>query len=392
MILLNLNVYRARVLLLAVPFLINSCRQSHPDETILNGQLAIKSKTGIQLFRIEPDSSVLVEETSSNREGKFTIQWIPRDHEVYLLKAGTEPKATLIVNRRERIQLKELINGDFSIYEVKGSYDSEIFHQYLTMEIGTQIKVDSLKNQFKASQGKSDFFTIRHKIDSAFQLVIEQHKKKTLDFIKKNRSSLASALILNRAPGGNPLFTLPADLPVFIDLNSSLRTKYAHTSHYKFLRNRVEKYQEHQQKEDSGTIGSKAADFKLPDISGTTRSLSGTQGKVKLLLFWTSWQPECRSMNILLSDIYLEFKAKGLEIISVSADTDLEAWKDAIRKDKAYWIQLHDNKSLKSEIIRNFGVRQLPTIVIMNEEGIILHKNTGISGLRPLLRDLLAGS
>jgi len=380
-------------LLLVLSALLNSgCGKGHPDDAVLHGTLAVNSITGVELYRIEPDSSVLIYETKTNRKGEFSIQWNPGNYGVFLLKAGNTPKATLIVTKKEKIHLKEEKKPDYSTFHITGSENSEIFQQYLLIENQTLQLVDSLENQFRSGQSKPDFFMIRQQIDSAYSAVMDAHKMKTLDFIREHKFSLASALILSRAPGGTPLFSLPADLPVFMSIDSSLQSRYAQNSHYKFFHQRVSEYQDPDVLQDIKEIGRKVPDFQLPDIAGTTRSLHSIKGKVRLILFWTSWNPECRRMNVSLAGIDNEFRNKGLKIISVSFDTDPEAWKDAVRKDKAYWIQLHDSNALNSEIIKEFGIRKFPTIAVVNSQGILLHKTTGITGLRTLIRNYLAGS
>src|SRR4051812_7159191 len=82
--------------------------------------------------------------------------------------------------------------------------------------------------------------------------------------------------------------------------------------------------------------------FSLPDLKGDTVQLSSMKGKVFLLDFWASWCVPCRYGNKELVKLYAKYKANGFDILSVSLDEKISAWKKAVSKDKIRWMQLND--------------------------------------------------
>ena len=80
-------------------------------------------------------------------------------------------------------------------------------------------------------------------------------------------------------------------------------------------------------------IGKLAPDFTIPDPEGTPFSLHEIKCKVKLIDFWASWCNPCRETNPEMVALYNEFNSQGLEIISISLDSDKSEWLKAIEED-----------------------------------------------------------
>ena len=67
---------------------------------------------------------------------------------------------------------------------------------------------------------------------------------------------------------------------------------------------------------------------------------------------------------------------KGFEIFSLSLDKTEAAWVKAINQDQLFWeYHVSDLGGWQSEGSQKYGIRSIPSNVIINGKGIIIAKN-----------------
>ena len=119
-------------------------------------------------------------------------------------------------------------------------------------------------------------------------------------------------------------------------------------------------------------------DFTQKDVDGNDFRMSSLIGSAKIIVldFWASWCPDCRKENPNLVKIYNEFKDKGLEIVSISLDTDEVAWKKAIADDNLTWKNhVSDLQGWRNAVAEQYTIAFIPQNLILDSNGIILEKN-----------------
>ena len=125
-------------------------------------------------------------------------------------------------------------------------------------------------------------------------------------------------------------------------------------------------------------INQSAPFFTIKDSLGGYLSLNDFKEKWLLIDFWASWCIPCRQNNPLLKKLYYKYKERGLNILSISVDTDEKKWKAAIQKDGMDWNQGSDLLGYHSSgVASKYHIGAVPLYILISPEGIIILKSIG---------------
>lgn len=217
-------------------------------------------------------------------------------------------------------------------------------------------------NKDKANMKQEEF-------EDAYNQLKEEHKfrtniaeEKKMALVKANLSSVVSADVF-----ANNLF-LGMDIKDAEELAKSFTGDAAASESIIRVKEKIANI-------DKVEIGNPAPDFTLNTPEGKPLSLSSFKGKVLLVDFWASWCRPCRKENPHLVKIYKKFHEEGLEILSVSLDSDKVNWKKAIKKDGLIWNHVSDLKGWYNEAAQLYAITMVPHVVLIDKDGIIVAKD-----------------
>jgi peroxiredoxin len=126
----------------------------------------------------------------------------------------------------------------------------------------------------------------------------------------------------------------------------------------------------------NNSVGKRAAEFKLPAVSGEEVTLQNFRGKVVLLNFWATWCGPCREELPELARVQEKFRQRGLALIAVSVDNELENVRSFLKK---YDLKLQAIWDRRKTVADAYAVEKMPSSYIIDRNGVIRFIHRGYS-------------
>lgn len=214
------------------------------------------------------------------------------------------------------------------------------------------------------------------KSNDLFTAYKKQRGVKIDEFIKQHPASIVSAYVLYRD------FSYRLS-PEQIKQNISLLDPSLHATPYVAVLTDLAGVL------SSVSIGKKAPDFTASDPDGKSISLSQHRGKYVLLDFWAAWCGPCRRENPNVVKAWKKYHAKGFDVFGVSLDKKKADWIKAIKDDELTWTHVSDLAYWNSAPAKLYGVRAIPSNVLIDPDGVIIARNLRGAELDKKLGELI---
>lgn len=301
--------------------------------------------------------------TKLDKKGNFLFDVSLPNPDFYYLRVGNDNIHVILKNNSDikvygdGAKLKEFCN-------FVGSDESKAMNDFAHISEKWNAKSDSALNAIKMDPTRekiiNDYMTQEfYKFNSELQ-----------GFIGANPNSPALVLALANMNAEQDMKAYENVLNQLYSVFAQSPTVQSFYSNFAQMKKRIE---------DANLLapGKTAPDFtEFKTDRKKTMSLSDLRGQIVLIDFWASWCGPCRRENPNVVQTYEKYKKDGFTILSVSLDTDVEKWKNAIEQDHLSWPNhVSDLGGWNSKVAKLYQVSSVPFTVLLDREGHVIKTN-----------------
>ncbi|NVO11615.1 MAG: AhpC/TSA family protein [Bacteroidales bacterium] len=380
-------------LIIIFQFFFQSCID-RIDRVNVEGFFSGNPQTYIYVNRFEGNNLSLIDSIRTNSKGHFKIKLqVENPYFVTIGKDRRLSQIMLLVQPSEEIKITA-DDSDLSDYKVIGSNGSAKIRELNIRLNSIKLKIDSLKNIYDSNTSNPKVDSVRHCLDSLYNLYIGRHRDYTRGFVKNNPFSLVSILALFQTyDSSHPVLDYSEDRKLFRVVDSSLMKVYSSNSIIKYYHSKIRRLDSLYELKHKRVLMFKDGET-LPNVgyqlvNGDYLFISNIWFRYVLVDFWGDWCSVCANNNKSLRQIYKEYAPKGLVVMQVSLGTNPDSLKLKIVRDSLPWYHSYVADYYDSRLLDTLKISSLPSNYLTDRWGVIKGVNLNGANLKSRLKELL---
>lgn len=134
--------------------------------------------------------------------------------------------------------------------------------------------------------------------------------------------------------------------------------------------------------------GEKVPIFSTVTMHGQKVSNETLRGRWALICFWSTWGSDFMAFAQKEHKVLRPYLNK-MQVVNISLDADTIEVMGRIKSDTIIGLNICDRQSFQSPLVHVFGIRYLPSIILVNPQGIIVGRDMDDVALQAELRKIL---
>jgi peroxiredoxin len=352
--------------------MISSCEPAAKNEFTITGTVDSVFNGFVYLQR-RVEAPLITIDSAQISGGKFSLKGTVDYPEVYYLTIpATKSSVPFFIEPAEitvNINTKE-----FNKTKILGSKTQTEYDRYLDQLDQYNARIRESYQMYNAAQEIGDQEKARY-YDSTTNAIDTQREQFSKKYVLENNKSFISPYIIYRNSWRYGMEELEKSL-------NNFDTALTHSLYTGFMNEYLSTLKR-------TSVGQKYVPFSMQDTSGMALSVESLIGQNYILVdFWASWCASCRAENPNAVALYNQYHDKGFDILGVSFDSYRDRWLGAIKDDSLTWNHVSDLQGWENKVGKLYGIRSIPSNVLVDPSGLIIARNLLGEDLRKKLEEL----
>ena len=366
----------------------SNSKNNLPDNIQISGQILGAANQSIYLEAVSSKGKIRLSETTTEVDGSFELKAHLKGLGLYQLTIGNKSNKSvpLTISPNDKIKIQANYVDFERLPIITGPSWAPLLTNYMRIFNDFAYNQLQLMNtpDLSEEQQLEQFFQFKKPLDDYAISMLTKYPS--------NPAAIVLTTTLTPAMGFEKWN--PENLVLLKKVAKAFSAKYPTAPITRSFTKQVfqieDAYNQFKNPKNPSNIGTKAPEISLPNPDGQIMRLSELKGKVVLIDFWASWCSPCRAENPNVVNLYKKYASKGFTVFSVSLDSDVQAWKRAIKSDGLIWnTHVSDLKQWETPLIQQFKFNSIPYTVLLDKAGNIVGTNLRGNALEDKLISLL---
>ena len=345
--------YKMIIAAVAIMAAASSCS----DNVRVDGVLTGAPDSKVVFKRLSGSSFNVLDTVKTDSRGAYSYKMAIAQGQpefVYVFHNDTKV-ASLLLQKGDKVKVVSDISGG---YTVEGSEESE--------------KLRQVENDFAAFMKDFSASVEANDQAGASRKYVDYYRSRIL-YLLQNCKSLTSIPVLYQKVNDNlPIFSQSSDAVHFRSVRDSLLTVYPESKYVASLSKEVDRRLNalaiEQKLSSAGEAG--YIDLDMPSIDGKKVKISDLDSKLVMVYFWQAGDDAQKMFNQdVLLPLYKAYHPKGLEIYSISLDSDKGVWASAVKSQQLPWINVCDGLGAASPSVYSYNISKGLPVAYLIEDG-----------------------
>lgn len=302
---------------------------------------------------------------------------------------------TLVIRPGDRVRLSADAANLTGTFSVQGSQESaDIFALNERMRRTLHVK-DSIDVLYRITRDLPKNESYQGLLMESYVKELQQLRKESIRFVTENKASMAALYALyQKVTPQTYVFSEEDDIQYFQMVDSCLFKLYPKVPLVNMLHRNVQEMTTQLRNHRLGQMLAGLGDT-LPDVAAQNRdgnqvALSSMPGKYVLLYFCATWNEASLEWIPTLKQLAAQYAGSPFEICQISFDYTYASWVQMLDADPLPWTCLWEPKGLSSELAGTCKVDNLPMLLLVDPDRMIIGRRLTPATLTKKLEEVLS--